>query len=63
VVLSDQGDEGLLVTGEQAFNQCGLVIALPQNARLPMPLHYCVRDTNPAGISKFPVTGLDVAEL
>jgi hypothetical protein len=53
VVLSDQGDEGLLVTGQQAFNQCGLVIALPQNARLLMPLHYCVRDTNLQEISKF----------
>ncbi|HEV3369946.1 MAG TPA: hypothetical protein VG074_10320, partial [Acidimicrobiales bacterium] len=56
VVLLYEVDEGLLVTSPQAFQQSGLVNVLSANARESMPLHHCVRGTNPSENYELPVT-------
>jgi hypothetical protein len=63
LVLADEGDEGLLVTGPQPFQQSDFVNALLAAAGQRTPLHYCIRGAKPREISIFLVTVLRAVEL
>jgi hypothetical protein len=55
-MLLYQGDEGVFVSGPQAFQECGLVNVLLANARDSVPLHHFVCDAASPKITNFPVT-------